>query len=285
MPFRELMPPPTAEETRLLNADIAENGVREPIVVSSEGEILSGHRRYEADPGAPVQAIDTKGWTKAEKEAFVLKMNTLRRDLDAAGRQHVMREQKRIAHALRDEGRKQGEIAKVLGVPQQTLSDWFRPPDSHRSGENQTAKRPTVTQQQIEQVVEQAELGDTQRQISQELGISQPTVQRILKENREGQLDNRLQKIAQSKTTEAKEQAPSAVAYQGLDEAIAAANGLSYQDLRSIWALVECLKNTALRDWAPRLQALRPIDELKQFQAWLKKQLRARGRRAPKPRR
>src|SRR6516162_6247505 len=96
-PFRTLMPSASQEDTRLLNADIAANGVREPILVSADGEILSGHRRYEADPETRVEVIEeSKDWTEAEKRAFVLKSNTLRRNLDADGKKYVLDKQKLV---------------------------------------------------------------------------------------------------------------------------------------------------------------------------------------------
>src|SRR5438034_9132641 len=82
-PFSYLMPAASAEDDELLNADLDVNGPYDKPLVSSEKEVLAGHRRLKRCPNASVIVIDTKGWTVAEKEAFVLKMNNLSRHMDA----------------------------------------------------------------------------------------------------------------------------------------------------------------------------------------------------------
>jgi predicted transcriptional regulator len=259
-PFRDLMPAPSQEEVRLLNADIREHGVLEPIRISENDEILSGHRRYEADNEAAVKVVEgSAAWTQAEKKAFVLKANTLRRHPDAKGREQILRNQKLVAGELKDEGKTQKEIAALLGVAQQTVSLWLI---TTSAGKNQKPKRPSVTSEQIDQVIENSELGDTQRQIAEEVGLSQSAVSKILKkENSLGELPNRDAKNEAKSSAKCKAE----VEHRGLDQVIAMANGLSYEHLRLLWSVVECLMR-------------------RQFRGWLKKQLRARGRRPPKSR-
>jgi ParB-like chromosome segregation protein Spo0J len=177
-PFKDLMPPPSQEEVRLLNADIAANGVHNPILVSADGEILAGHRRYEADSDAPVVVVEeSKDWSIAQKRAFVLKENTLRRNLDANGRRDLLQKQKLVARELKDEGKKQKEIASALGVSQQTVSEWLQPIHT-ASGMNSLPKHQATTSE-VKEAKERLAAGETQSQVAKDMGLSQPTVSRI----------------------------------------------------------------------------------------------------------
>jgi predicted transcriptional regulator len=199
-PFRDLMPPPSQEDVRLLNADIAAHGVCERILISADGEILSGHRRYEADPEAQVEVIEeSKDWTSTEKKAFVLKSNTLRRNLDADGKKYVLNQQKLVARELKGEGKKQAEIAKLLGVSQQTVSLWLSAPTKGadklihtNTGMNQS--RQLATSKQVSEAQNRLASGESQRQVAKDLGLSQPTVSRIASGQTTGKESQQLSK-------------------------------------------------------------------------------------------
>jgi transposase len=180
-PFRDLMPLASAEENRLLAADIAENGVLDSIEVSEDGEILSGHRRYAVDPNAPSRTIkDVK--TQAEKKAYCLKRNTLRRNLDAEGRRHLQESQKAVAAELKAEGKKQREIAKLLGVAQQTVSDWLQVihTGAGMNQDDEAASKRFASRSEVRKILEQREQGLSEREIAENTGLSQSTVHRAV---------------------------------------------------------------------------------------------------------
>ncbi len=75
----ELLPPLTTDEFAALKADIKANGLREPIIVDDDGEILDGHHRHKIDKNAPRRTLG--GMSEAERQAFVFSANFNRRNL------------------------------------------------------------------------------------------------------------------------------------------------------------------------------------------------------------
>lgn len=123
-PFYQLLPDLTPEEYEALKASIASHGILVPIEVDEQGNVLDGHHRLKAakELGLPDEAIPKKlrsGLSEEEKLEFVLRVNLVRR--------HLTREQKHaLAVQLRQQGWIQERIAAVLGVSQQTVSNWLR---------------------------------------------------------------------------------------------------------------------------------------------------------------
>ena len=122
-----LLPPLSGEEKAALQADIAANGVHTPIFVDENNVVLDGHTRIAIDETAPRRVI--AGLSPAEKEAFVFRSNLNRRNLSPEAKDELRQKMKTTAEKLRSEDEKkwtQAEVAKALGVGQQTVSDWFR---------------------------------------------------------------------------------------------------------------------------------------------------------------
>jgi DNA-binding transcriptional regulator YiaG len=110
-----------------LSADVKEHGVRVPIDVDEEGNILDGHHRYKIDHDCPRRVI--KGLTEGEKRAFVFRANFIRRNLSPSQKKDATAEMKKTAKMLRQEDAKkwtQAALARVFGVARNTVSDWFR---------------------------------------------------------------------------------------------------------------------------------------------------------------
>jgi len=80
---KKVMPDLPDEEYEALKEDIRKNGIRHPIDVSPDGEILDGHHRWriarELGIEVPTQVIDVE--TDEEKKEWVVKSNLLRRQL------------------------------------------------------------------------------------------------------------------------------------------------------------------------------------------------------------
>ena len=74
-PFKELLPPLSADELEGLRSRIkTEGGVHDSVLLSEADEILDGHNRYSIDKSAPVKIVKGSGdWSDARKKAFVVR--------------------------------------------------------------------------------------------------------------------------------------------------------------------------------------------------------------------
>jgi predicted transcriptional regulator len=148
------------------------------ILVSTEDEVLAGHRRLDADPHTTnIKVIGTKGWTAAEKEAYVLRDNAPGiggRNLNAAGQKAVREANRQVALKLRNEGKSQPEISRWLGLAQQTISDLLQGAETGKE-DRKKRKEPAKSDEMKHRLRE----GRTQKEIARELGLSQPQISRI----------------------------------------------------------------------------------------------------------
>jgi ParB-like chromosome segregation protein Spo0J len=115
----QVMPPLTPEEIQALYADIEANGVRVPVDVDEDGNILDGHHRVEIATsigiGYPVRVLD--GLTEAQKVAHAYAVNLNRRSLN--------REQKRAlvaASLIREPELSDRQHAERTGVSHPTVA-------------------------------------------------------------------------------------------------------------------------------------------------------------------
>jgi len=122
----QIMPPLSTEEKEALRASIEMEGIRDPIIVDEEGNILDGYTRYEIASDAPRKVI--KGLTEGEKLAFALRSNLGRRNLSLAQKKDLLKKQREIARQLREENPTKNTNARVgamLGVSEATISRWL----------------------------------------------------------------------------------------------------------------------------------------------------------------
>ena len=172
IPYKDLVPPLTTEEFEALKASIEADGVREAICIDDEGNILDGHNRYRILPDAPTRMIS--GLTDAEKEAFVFQCNGVRRNLSPDQKKEQHRKMKLVAEKLRNEDPKkntQSRIAQILGVAQQTVSDW--------SGTNTASgisskldARVKVSSECWPVICQRIESGENREQVAADFGIT-----------------------------------------------------------------------------------------------------------------
>ena len=97
----QVIPELSREEMEALRASIEMEGIREPIVVDEDGEILDGHHRYKIKPDAPRRVME--GLTEAEKFAFAIRSNTARRNLSFEQKKDLRNKQKETAKQLKKE--------------------------------------------------------------------------------------------------------------------------------------------------------------------------------------
>lgn len=119
----QLMPELTTEEYEVLKADIAEHGVRVPVVIDADsGAVIDGHHRERAwrelrDEGVKVPEYlrDVRRFASDEERVgFVLAANLFRRHLTRAQR-------KEIVARLREQGWSLRRIGEAVGVDDKTV--------------------------------------------------------------------------------------------------------------------------------------------------------------------
>lgn len=119
----QIMPVMSDEEFSLLKADIAKNGIRDPIVFDQNDNIIDGHHRFRAfaeliDAGADLPMfprIQLRFDDDDERLDAVLSYNLVRRHLDQDGRRQVV-------FTLRKRGWTLSRIAEKLNTSIKTVS-------------------------------------------------------------------------------------------------------------------------------------------------------------------
>jgi ParB-like chromosome segregation protein Spo0J len=124
--YTKVMPPLSTEEKEKLAASIAmEEGVRIPILVDEDGEIIDGRHRYEIDPNCPRELIAGLK-TPAEKKAAAIRFNVARRNMTPEQREEELAlTQREVAWELLSEGNTQEQIAAMLGASRPTVTRWI----------------------------------------------------------------------------------------------------------------------------------------------------------------
>jgi ParB-like nuclease domain len=95
-----VLPPLPPEEYEALKNDIARNGVRQPILVTSSGIIIDGHERYRAviELGIRKYPLRVVGnLSEKERREMAIALNLFRRHLTRAERQHWLEELIRLS--------------------------------------------------------------------------------------------------------------------------------------------------------------------------------------------
>lgn len=184
-PYKDLLPPQAEAERDALKASIKAEGVREPIKVDEDGNILDGHGRFAIDRNAPRQVI--KGLSAAEKKAFVFRSNLTRRNLSNAQKIELRSAMKAVAKELRVENPKkntQARVAMLLGVDRTTVTKWLMQNVNDHNTHKPPAKKPdartTLTKEGKEAAVKECQKGKSQAQVAANMGVSQSTVSRTV---------------------------------------------------------------------------------------------------------
>jgi len=190
------LPPLSTDEFEALKADILANGIRDPIVVDEDGNILDGHHRYKICPDAPVRVVS--GLSEAEKQAFVIRANMARRNLSPEQKKEVQRAQRKIAFQLKAEQRwTLEEIARLLGVSHVLVHYWL----TREKTEGENAGK-GITNLNLENgytpldcrvkippklhpvILERIERGEPQTKVAADLKVSQVAIHKIVAKER-----------------------------------------------------------------------------------------------------
>jgi ParB-like chromosome segregation protein Spo0J len=194
----DLLPPLSTEEFTALKADIKEHGVLHKVFVDEDGEVLDGRHRLKIDPNAPRKVI--RGLSAAEKQAFTLRCNFVRRNLSPDQKRDALVKMKAVALALREEDPKkwtQQAVARELGRSRQTVALWFADARSKASSGNASKNTPDarvkVSGSAKRAIAERVGHGEAQAQVAADFGVSQRTVSTIASRERK-QADARKQR-------------------------------------------------------------------------------------------
>lgn len=126
-PVAELFPPMSIEEFAAFKADVAENGLRDP-VWEWRGKVIDGRHRQRAcdELGVPCHYREWKG-EEPELLAFVVSLNIHRRHLNESQRGLIAATLANLKHGQTKESRpanlpvSQPEAAKLLNVSERTV--------------------------------------------------------------------------------------------------------------------------------------------------------------------
>lgn len=149
MPYLHLMPEYTKEEDKALEASLKDKGVLEPVTVTSDDTVLSGHNRLikAQKLGIPLREINVvvRDMSKEEEEAFVENVIAV----NFVGRRPTPERRKHMAHMLAQRHFSSRRIALMLGCHHTTIADDLNEPDplalvNPEAGANGTAEPPAL---------------------------------------------------------------------------------------------------------------------------------------------
>ena len=182
MKYKDLLPPLSTEEYAALKVDIETNGQRHPIIKDENGDILDGHHRHKIlGDDAVVEVVE--GLSDAEKEAFTVKCNFVRRNLSPNQKAEVRLTMKYIAGKLAEDGRSQKDIAAILGVARETVRDWLSEdiPNGGSANRNKPNAKVKVDAEGKRDIVELVwHQGELQDQVAADYAITQGQVSKIV---------------------------------------------------------------------------------------------------------
>lgn len=157
----------TNDEYDRLKADIALHGVRDPIELDDEGNVLDGHHRRAIadDLGITYPTVVREGWTEDQKRDHILAIHFGRRNLTTEQRREFIRQLKADQPTLTTR-----EIAATVGVNHATVArDLTAVADA-------TAVQPPDDRPERARALKAADPTLTQRTIATEVGASQASV-------------------------------------------------------------------------------------------------------------
>lgn len=180
----QLLPPLSLEDKEKLKNSIVHDGLRHPIEVDENGNILDGHHRFEicTEENVPVTTVVIHLDNELEKEAYVYKANLSRRNLSNEQKKQVQKQQITLAKRLNQtRNYSQEQIGKILGVSQQWVSKWLNGNINTTHGNTYIDTKVKIGKKEKEIIFAQLESGLTQEQVAANLQVTQPRISQIKK--------------------------------------------------------------------------------------------------------
>lgn len=183
-PYSEVLPPLRDDEFNALKSRIkTEGGVHDVVLVTSDDAVLDGHNRLEIEPGARTKVLkDADNWTEAERQAFVFRAGTARRNLSD---EEIKFHGKPIAKELKKQKLTQNQIAERLGVSRQTIGAWLGGGNDAEVG---TASPPSLTikipAKMKGTIFDSVEDGESQASVARKLKVSRRRIGQIVNAER-----------------------------------------------------------------------------------------------------
>ena len=185
--MQEFLPPLSTYERKLLAESIRKYGILVPLIVLPDGRIIDGVHRYEiADEigyEIPKDKIEILDLDEDEALALGLKLNIERRQLSPEQIQEIRARQRELALKLRKQGKTQEEVAKIIGVSQQTISYWEKNVNNTNIGKAYAPPdlRIKIPEEEYVKIYERYKSGETQEQIAADYKVSRPRITQIIK--------------------------------------------------------------------------------------------------------
>lgn len=176
----QVMPSLGEEEYNALKADIAENGVQDPIHIDGGGNVIDGHHRLKVCEELEIPQSDIpikrhSGKSDEEKRSMAWRLNMQRRHLDHGQKKELVKQRlDQLIEAGID--RTDEEIADELGVSRQHVSDIRKRHVSEVLDETRSCKNATngnFTTERAEKVSDYA-TGEQKRQFIKEVLVENP---------------------------------------------------------------------------------------------------------------
>jgi hypothetical protein len=178
--FAGLLPALSTEEKEALASSIREHGVRDPVLVDENGDVIDGRHRLEIDPNAPRKVLS--GLTAAEKKAMVFQTNFARRNLSLDQRRELSRTMKQVARELKQEGKTQETIAALMGIPRSTVANWFQEKNGNNVHSDNVSidARIKISPKSKPLILNRVVNGDTPEQVAADLKVTPRRIRQIV---------------------------------------------------------------------------------------------------------
>lgn len=117
------------------------------------------------------------GATDAEKSAYAIAMNENRRHLSQEQQRELLKRKKEIAALLRGEGKTQEQVAKVMGIAQNTLSDWEDGTNIGADNGSAPDLRIKIPASENEKIAERLDAGEAAKDIAPDYEVTAKAIE------------------------------------------------------------------------------------------------------------
>lgn len=190
--IKDLLPPLAKDDYERLRNSIKKEGVKIPILVNENGEIVDGYNRYKIAKEFNIEAPIKEEKFEDEVMAGVA-YNTARR-------QFTPEQKKELIKKLRKEGYTQQQTAEMVGISRQRVDQVEDINKANICNAYIPDNRLKLNKESRKDIFKRVNAGETQTQVASDYGITQPRITQLLK--KEKTKDEKVkQVVSESKTT------------------------------------------------------------------------------------